>query len=81
MVSNDLTQGSESTPAHTGVLTLVDKTGQMRRTVTTDHTLGPAVGRSTQVPGNTGALTLTIDLSVAGEWAAVVVVTRLPGLW
>ena len=81
MVSDDLTQGSESTPAHTGVLTLVDKTGQMRRTVTTDHTLGPAVGRRPKVPGHTGALTLTIDLSVAGEWAAVVVVTRLPGLW
>ena len=80
VVSDDLTQGPEATPAHTGVLTLVDKTGQLGRTVTTDHTLGAAVGRGPQVPGDTGALTPTTDLSVAGEGAAVVVVTRLPSL-
>ena len=80
MVSNDLTQGSEATPTHTGILTLVDQTGKLGRTVATDHTLGPAVGRGPQVAGDTGTLTPTIDLSVAGEWAAVVDVTRLPGL-
>ena len=80
MMSDDLTQGSEATSAHTGVLALVNQTGQMGRTVRADHTLGPAVGRGPQVPGGAGALTRPRHHPGGGEWAAVVVVTGLPGL-
>ena len=80
MMSDNLTQRPQATPAHTRVLALVNQTGQLGRTVRADNTLGPAVGRGAQVAGGAGALTPGPRHPVGREWAAVVVVTRLPGL-
>ena len=55
MVSDDLTQCSYSTSAHTGVLTLVDHTGQLWRTIRAKDTFRSAVGWGSKVSRGTVA--------------------------
>ena len=81
MVSDDLTGGSQPAPAQTGVLTGVDQTGELRRTVSGDDTLWSAVWGGSIVAWETGADTLVPLHPLVTVGTTVVVTTGLSALW